>query len=82
MTHKASPITIVNYNTRVITKHTTWSPRKKKLPSLSVECKLTKATNLEQESQAWKRIRDSLLVGQLYILYMVNQRNTADNTCG
>lgn len=30
MIHKASPITIVNYNTRVITKHTTWSPRKKK----------------------------------------------------
>jgi len=30
------------------------------LSSLSVQCKLTEAVNLEQESQVWKRIRDGL----------------------
>ena len=35
------------------------------LSSLSVQFKLTEAVNLEQESQACKRIRDSLLAGQL-----------------
>jgi len=35
------------------------------LSSLSVQCKLTEAVNLEQESQVWKRIRDGLPAGQL-----------------
>ena len=35
------------------------------LSSLSVQCKLTEAIHLEQESQVWKRIRDGLPAGQL-----------------
>ena len=35
------------------------------LSSLSVQCKLTEAVNLEQESQVWKRIKDGLPAGQL-----------------
>ena len=35
------------------------------LSSLSVQCKLIEAVNLEQESQVWKRIRDGLPAGQL-----------------